>query len=90
MPRQRPGSMIGALFGPIYLLANAGDLPLAARLPLRATGGAAFLAVLARPAWPAVAIPHRGTAARGSRERPGGPVRAKPTGEHAWCRPGSP
>lgn len=47
MPGQRLGSMIGATFGLIYLLINAGALPLAASLPLRAVGAAAFLAVLA-------------------------------------------
>jgi hypothetical protein len=47
MPGQRLGSMIGATFGLIYLLINAGALPLAASLPLRAAGAAAFLAVLA-------------------------------------------
>jgi hypothetical protein len=47
MPGQRLGSMIGATFGLIYLLINAGALPLAASVPLRALGAAAFLAVLA-------------------------------------------
>jgi hypothetical protein len=47
MPGQRLGSIIGATFGLIYVLINAGQLPSAIRLPLRATGVVAFLAVLA-------------------------------------------
>jgi hypothetical protein len=46
MPGQRLGSLIGAVFGLIYILVNTGALPLAARLPLRALGLAAFLVVL--------------------------------------------
>lgn len=46
MPGQRWGSAIGATFGLIYLLINAGALPPAASLPLRAAAAAAFLAVL--------------------------------------------
>jgi len=46
MPGQRLGSMIGATFGLIYLLINAGALPSAAMLPVRAAGAAAFLTVL--------------------------------------------
>jgi hypothetical protein len=40
------GSLIGALFGLIYLLINAGPLPLAAGIPVRLAGGCAFVAVL--------------------------------------------
>jgi hypothetical protein len=39
--------MVGATFGLIYVLINAGELPLAISLPLRAAGAVAFLAVLA-------------------------------------------
>ena len=46
MPGQRLGSMVGATFGLIYVLINAGELPLALRLPLRLAGAVAFLAVL--------------------------------------------
>jgi hypothetical protein len=47
MPGQRLGSIVGATFGLIYVLINAGQLPLALRLPLRAAGAVAFLAALA-------------------------------------------
>lgn len=46
MPGQRAGSVIGASFGLIYLLVNAGALPLDAAVALRAAGAVAFLAVL--------------------------------------------
>lgn len=43
---QRTGSLIGAVFGLIYVLVNAGPLPPAAGLTLRIIGAAAFAAVL--------------------------------------------
>jgi hypothetical protein len=46
MPGQRSGSLIGAVFGLVYVVVNAGPLPTAARVPVRVLGIAAFLAVL--------------------------------------------
>ena len=43
---QRTGSLIGGVFGLIYVLVNAGPLPMAASLTLRIVGGAALAAVL--------------------------------------------
>lgn len=47
MNGQQLGSVIGAVFGLIYVLVNAGPLPTAASLPLRIAGVLAFLLVLA-------------------------------------------
>jgi hypothetical protein len=41
------GSAIGAVFGLIYILANAEPLPAAAGIPVRVAGAVAFLGVLA-------------------------------------------
>ncbi len=43
---QRTGSLIGAIFGLIYVLVNAGPLRPAMGLPLRVAGGVAFAAVV--------------------------------------------
>lgn len=43
---RRLGSLIGAVFGLIYVLVNAGSLPSDAAIPLRALGVIAFVVVL--------------------------------------------
>jgi len=43
---RRLGSLIGAVFGLVYLLANAGPLPSGAAISLRGLAGIAFIAVL--------------------------------------------
>ncbi len=43
---QRLGSFVGAVFGLVYVLVNAGPLPRAVGIPLQALGLAAFLTVL--------------------------------------------
>lgn len=47
MRGQRIGSLVGAVFGLIYVLVNAGPLPPVAAMALRAAAAAAFCAVLA-------------------------------------------
>jgi hypothetical protein len=74
MPGQRLGSLIGAVFGLIYILVNTGALPPAARLPLRALGLVAFLIVL-------LALYHR----RGRASPQGnGPAQAGRLGRTYW------
>jgi hypothetical protein len=43
---QRLGSLVGAVFGLVYVIVNAGALPSVVGLPLRGLGGIAFVAVL--------------------------------------------
>ncbi|WP_344636493.1 hypothetical protein [Kitasatospora cystarginea] len=47
MTSNQTGPLIGGTFGLIFIQANAGDLPSAIAIPLRALGAAAFLGLLA-------------------------------------------
>jgi hypothetical protein len=46
MNGQLLGSVIGAVFGLIYVIVDSGSLPPGARVPLRVLGGVAFVVVL--------------------------------------------
>lgn len=64
MPGQVLGSLIGAVFGLIYVVVNTGQLPSAASVPLRVLGFLAFVAVLGatyrRRGGPALDAPDKG------------------------------
>ncbi len=54
MTPEKLGSVIGAVFGLVFVLANTGSLPSGVALTLRVLGGVAFLAVLLAVRRPAV------------------------------------